>query len=41
MDCEPTEYSSHAISNTVNQENGIEWIFVTRSINGKKKLTTE
>ena len=35
-DCDLAKYSSHALANTVKQENGNEWVLVTRSRNGKK-----
>ena len=35
-----TEYSSQALNNTANQENGNEWVLVTISRNGKKSLMT-
>ena len=31
-DCESTEYYSHALANTVNQENVNEWILLPRPI---------
>ena len=40
MDFESTEYSSHALTNNVNQENGNEWFLVTISSDGKKMWTT-
>ena len=36
MDYDSAEYSSHTISNNVDQTNGSEWVLVTRSINGTK-----
>ena len=38
-DYDSAEYYSHTIANTMNQENGNEWVLVTRSSNCKKMLT--
>ena len=38
--CDLNEYFSHELANAMNQENRNEWVLVTRSRNGKKRLTT-